>query len=134
MEIEKVQRSEAEWLELLGSKRFKVLREGATDPAFQGELTDEERPGIYSCAGCELPLFHATTKFHSGCGWPSFFSPIESKHIILISDRSFGMVRVEVRCAKCQGHLGHVFTGEGFATPTDERWCINSSSLVFKPA
>jgi peptide-methionine (R)-S-oxide reductase len=134
MEIEKVQRSEAEWLALLGTKRFKVLREGATDPAFQGELTDEDRPGIYYCAGCELPLFYAKTKFHSGCGWPSFFSPIDASHLSLISDRSFGMVRVEVRCAQCQGHLGHVFTGEGFATPTDERWCINSSSLVFKPA
>ena len=84
MEIEKVQRSEAEWLELLGSKRFKVLREGATDPAFQGELTDEERPGIYSCAGCDLPLFHATTKFHSGCGWPDRKSTrLNSSHIPL---------------------------------------------------
>ena len=112
---------------------FSVLREGATEPAFAGEYTDTETTGVYRCRACENVLFRSDTKFHSGCGWPSFYAPTENDAVVLLEDRSMGRTRTEVRCASCGSHLGHVFKGEGYETPTDERWCINSVSLRLEP-
>jgi peptide-methionine (R)-S-oxide reductase len=130
----KVERSEAEWREQLSPKEYAVLRQAATEPAFTGEYTDTETVGVYRCRACGEELFRSEAKFHSGCGWPSFYQPTSGDAVTLIEDRSHGMLRVEARCAHCDSHLGHVFTGEGFATPTDERWCINSVSLTLEPA
>ena len=115
--------------EKLDPLSYKVLREAGTEPAFTGEYTDTETEGVYSCKVCSQELFRSEAKFHSGCGWPSFYQPTEGDAVVLIDDRSFGMVRTEARCANCGSHLGHVFRGEGYGTPTDERWCINSVSL-----
>lgn len=109
------------------------MREGGTEPAFVGEYTDTETQGVYHCRACGAELFRSTEKFHSGCGWPSFWQPSDGAAVRLIEDRSFGMVRTEVRCAACDSHLGHVFHGEGYPVPTDERWCINSLSLRLIP-
>ena len=106
----------------------------ASEPAFTGEYTDTETVGVYHCRACGAELFRSDAKFHSGCGWPSFYEPSSSDAVVLIEDRSHGMIRVEARCARCDSHLGHVFTGEGYETPTDERWCINSVSLTLEPA
>lgn len=122
-------KSEEEWRARLSPQEFHVLREGGTEPAFVGEYTDTETDGIYSCRACGAELFRSSEKFHSGCGWPSFWQPSDGGAVRLIEDRSFGMVRTEVRCARCDSHLGHVFRGEGYPVPTDERWCINSISL-----
>jgi peptide-methionine (R)-S-oxide reductase len=132
--MEKVERSEAQWREQLSPKEYAVLRQAATEPAFTGEYTDAETVGVYRCRACGQELFRSESKFHSGCGWPSFYQPTSDDAVTLIEDRSHGMLRVEARCARCDSHLGHVFTGEGFATPTDERWCINSVSLTLEPA
>ena len=132
--MEKVERSEAQWREQLSPKEYAVLRQAATEPAFTGEYTDTETVGVYRCRACGQELFRSDTKFHSGCGWPSFYQPTSGDAVTLIEDRAHGMLRVEARCARCDSHLGHVFTGEGFATPTDERWCINSVSLTLEPA
>lgn len=110
-------------------RRTEVLREAGTEPAFKGEYTDTETDGVYSCKVCSQELFRSEAKFHSGCGWPSFYQPTEGDAVVLIDDRTFGMVRTEARCGNCGSHLGHVFKGEGYGTPTDERWCINSVSL-----
>jgi len=113
---------------------FDVLRKAATETAFTGEYTDNETIGVYKCKACSAELFKSDTKFHSGCGWPSFYAPTENDAVELIEDRSlFPRVRTEVRCAACGSHLGHVFTGEGYAVPTDERWCINSVALILEP-
>jgi peptide-methionine (R)-S-oxide reductase len=112
---------------------FAVLREAATEPAFVGEYTDTEITGVYRCRACEAELFRSDTKFHSGCGWPSFYTPSEADAVVLLEDKSGGRIRTEVRCASCGSHLGHVFKGEGYGTPTDERWCINSVSLRLEP-
>jgi peptide-methionine (R)-S-oxide reductase len=113
---------------------YDVLRRGATERPFTGEYTDTETIGVYKCKACHSELFRSETKFHSGCGWPSFYAPTEDDAVTLIEDRSLGLrVRTEVRCAACDSHLGHVFEGEGFGTPTDQRWCINSVSLILEP-
>lgn len=113
---------------------FDVLRKAATETAFTGEYTDSETIGVYKCKACSAELFRSETKFHSGCGWPSFYAPTKADAVELIEDRSlFPRVRTEVRCAACGSHLGHVFTGEGYAVPTDERWCINSVALILEP-
>jgi peptide-methionine (R)-S-oxide reductase len=132
--MEKVERTDAEWRELLSPTEYAVLRQAGTERAFTGEYTDTETVGVYNCKACGAELFRSDTKFHSGCGWPSFYQPTSDDAVKLIEDRSHGMIRVEARCARCDSHLGHVFTGEGFATPTDERWCINSVSLALEPA
>jgi len=106
-----------------------VLRQAGTEPAFRGEYTDTRTKGVYSCRACGAELFTSTEKFESHCGWPSFYDPKESDAVELIEDRSHGMARTEVRCSRCGSHLGHVFEGEGYATPTDQRYCINSISL-----
>ena len=112
---------------------YAVLRESATEPAFSGEYTDTETVGSYHCKVCQSVLFTSETKFHSGCGWPSFYAPSTGDAVTLLEDRSLApRIRTEVRCAKCDSHLGHVFTGEGYDVPTDERWCINSVALYLK--
>ena len=131
--MEKVERTDAEWREQLSPEEYDVLRKAGTERAFTGEYTDTETVGVYRCRACGAELFTSETKFHSGCGWPSFYQPAEGDAVTLIEDRSLGAVRVEARCAACDSHLGHVFTGEGYGTPTDERWCINSVSLTLEP-
>ncbi len=127
-----VQRDEKEWRALLSPMEFAVLREAATERAGTGELLHEERDGLYTCRACGNELFRAGTKFDSGCGWPSFYDSIRPEAVELIDDRSHGMLRTEVRCARCGSHLGHVFP-DGFGTPTGNRFCMNSVSLAFTP-
>jgi peptide-methionine (R)-S-oxide reductase len=129
-----VAKSDAQWREELSRAEHRVLREGGTERAFTGEYTDTETPGVYSCRACGAELFRSETKFHSGCGWPSFYQPSSDDGVELITDTSLGMRRTEVRCASCGSHLGHVFEGEGFDTPTDQRYCINSVSLRLAPS
>ena len=109
---------------------YAVLREGATERPFTGEYTDTETNGIYACRACGAELFRSDAKFHSGCGWPSFFTPLAAETVTEIKDMSHGMVRTEIRCAACDSHLGHVFEGDGYKTPTDLRYCINSISMT----
>ena len=123
-----VEKSEAQWRAELSPAEFHVLREAGTERPFTGEYTDTETRGVYHCRACGAALFESDTKFHSGCGWPSFYQPITDT-VRYIEDNSLGMRRVEVRCANCDSHLGHVFDGEGYGTPTDQRYCINSISL-----
>ena len=112
---------------------YEVLRKGATERPFTGEYTETETIGVYKCKACSAELFRSETKFHSGCGWPSFYAPTENDAVELLEDRSLApRIRTEVRCAACGSHLGHVFKGEGYAVPTDERWCINSVALVLE--
>lgn len=118
-----------QWRERLSRDEFHVLREGGTERPFTGEYEEVRPAGIYECRACGAELFTATEQFDAHCGWPAFFAPADSDAVQLIEDDSLGMRRVEVRCATCGSHLGHVFEGEGFATPTDERYCINSLSL-----
>ena len=125
--------TEEEWAARLTPEERAVLREGGTERAFTGEYTDTKEEGVYSCRACGAELFRSAEKFDSHCGWPSFFSPLAGDSIIEIADLSLGMLRTEVRCARCGSHLGHVFAGEGYGTPTDLRYCINSISLRLEP-
>ncbi len=129
-----VTRTDAEWRERLSDQEYAVLRKAGTERPFPGEYVDTETVGVYSCRACGAELFRSDTKFHSHCGWPSFYEPTDDDAVELIEDRSLGMVRVEARCAACGSHLGHVFEGEGYPTPTDQRWCINPVSLRLEPA
>jgi peptide-methionine (R)-S-oxide reductase len=131
--MDKVAKSEAEWRAQLSPEEFHVLREAGTERPFTGEYVDTKTEGVYSCRACGAELFRSDTKFESHCGWPSFFEPSESDAVRLIEDHSHGMMRTEVRCARCDSHLGHVFHGEGYPTPTDDRYCINSVSLRLEP-
>jgi peptide-methionine (R)-S-oxide reductase len=128
-----VVKSDKEWREQLSPQEYAVLRQAGTERAFTGEYVDTKTVGVYECRACGTELFRSDTKFESHCGWPSFFSPLAGDRVILREDRSFGSVRTEVLCATCHSHLGHVFEGEGYATPTDQRYCINSISLRIKP-
>jgi peptide-methionine (R)-S-oxide reductase len=127
-----VTKSDAEWRAQLSPAEYDVLRKAGTERAYTGEYTDNHRVGIYRCRACGTELFRSTEKFDSHCGWPSFFSPLAGDRIIERTDRSWGMARTEVLCANCHSHLGHVFEGEGYGTPTDLRYCINSISLTFE--
>ena len=125
--------SEAEWRQRLTPGEYHVLREAGTEVPFTGEYTDSKTRGVYKCRACGSELFESRAKFDSHCGWPSFYEPMAGDAVVLLEDRSLGRVRTEVRCASCDSHLGHVFEGEGYDTPTDQRWCINSVSLVLAP-
>ncbi|MFL6023047.1 MAG: peptide-methionine (R)-S-oxide reductase MsrB [Marmoricola sp.] len=129
----KLEKSDAEWREQLSPAEYEVLRQAGTERAFTGEYTDTKTAGVYRCRACQAELFRSDTKFDSHCGWPSFYSPLAGDTVEYIEDRSFGSVRTEVRCANCGSHLGHVFEGEGYGTPTDQRYCINSISLTLEP-
>lgn len=128
-QVGKVVKSEAEWRAQLTRFEYQVLREADTERPFTGEYTDTTAEGVYRCRGCGAELFRSEQKFSSHCGWPSFFAPLAEDRVRYISDDSHFMRRVEVRCAACDSHLGHVFEGEGYDTPTDRRYCINSVSL-----
>jgi peptide-methionine (R)-S-oxide reductase len=130
----RVVKSEQEWREELGPQEYAVLRDAATERPFTGEYNDTKTTGVYECRACGAELFRSDTKFESHCGWPSFFDPADSDAVLLREDRAMGMVRIEVLCASCHSHLGHVFEGEGYDTPTDQRYCINSVALKLASA
>ncbi|MDX1680553.1 MAG: peptide-methionine (R)-S-oxide reductase MsrB [Akkermansiaceae bacterium] len=132
----KVEKSDEEWREQLTAEQYRILRQAGTE-APNGAVYREfkkQGEGSYHCAGCNALLFSSKEKFDSGCGWPSFYDPAKAENVKTKRDESLGMVRVEVLCAICDGHLGHVFEGEGFDTPTDKRYCINGVGLKFVPA
>jgi len=126
---DKVIKSDEEWKKELSPEEYRILREKGTERAFTGKYWDHHELGTYICAACGIELFESDTKFDSGCGWPSYFEPIDSARIIYKDDKSFGMTRTEVMCAKCDGHLGHVF--DDGPPPTGLRYCINSGSMKF---
>ena len=128
-----VAKTEEEWKQLLTAAEYQVLRQAGTEPAWMGEYTETKTVGVYRCRACQAELFRSETKFDSHCGWPSFFSPLAEDRIEEIVDRTLGMSRTEVRCSACGSHLGHVFAGEGYGTPTDLRYCINSLSISLEP-
>jgi len=124
------QKSESEWRAVLSPEQFRILRQKGTELGGTGEYAYHQEEGVYSCAGCGTPLYKSDTKFSSGCGWPAFFDAIPGA-VGQHEDRSLGITRTEITCTACGGHLGHVFKGEGFSTPTNERHCVNSVSLKF---
>jgi peptide-methionine (R)-S-oxide reductase len=132
--MDKVQLTDAEWQQRLTPEEYRVLRQAGTEAPFTGEYTDTATEGVYRCRACGAELFRSDAKFASHCGWPSFYQPSDGDAVVLLEDRSLGGVRTEVRCAACGSHLGHVFDGEGYPVPTDQRWCINSVSLTLEPA
>lgn len=123
-----------QWKQRLTPAEYRVLRQAGTEAPFTGEYTDTKTVGVYRCRACDAELFRSEQKFESHCGWPSFFSPLAGDKIVEVEDNSLGMRRVEVLCANCKSHLGHVFAGEGYDTPTDLRYCINSISLKLESA
>jgi peptide-methionine (R)-S-oxide reductase len=129
--MEKIRKSETEWRAQLTPEEYYVTREKGTEPAFSGRYWNKTEPGIYRCVGCGTALFTSDTKFDAGCGWPSYFAPINPDLILEETDTSHGMVRTEVMCKVCDAHLGHVFP-DG-PPPTGLRYCINSLSLTFEP-
>ena len=133
--IKKVEKTEEEWKQELTEKQFHILRKAGTERPFGKEYDEFKKQGggKYLCAGCGAELFTSETKFDSKCGWPSFFDPAHAQNVNTFEDFHLGYLRTEVRCAGCDGHLGHVFKGEGFDTPTDKRYCINGAILKFVP-
>ncbi|KAG7443583.1 peptide methionine sulfoxide reductase msrB [Guyanagaster necrorhizus] len=125
-----VNKTDDEWRAILSREQFRVLRQKGTERPATGEYNHHKEEGIYGCAACGTPLYKSGTKFNSGCGWPAFYDAIPGA-VTRHEDKSFGMSRIEITCTACGGHLGHVFKGEGYNTPTDERHCVNSISLNF---
>ncbi len=131
----KIEKTDEEWKALLTPEQYRVLRKDGTD-APNSQVYKEfkkQGEGTYYCAGCKTELFTSKTKFDSRCGWPSFYDPSKAKNIKISTDYNLGYARTEVSCVNCDGHLGHVFEGEGFDTPTDQRYCINGTALLFVP-
>ncbi|WP_146362279.1 peptide-methionine (R)-S-oxide reductase MsrB [Arthrobacter yangruifuii] len=129
-----VQKTDEQWREELTPQEFAVLRQAGTERPYTGEYWDTKTAGVYQCRACGSDLFTSSEKFDSHCGWPSFFAPLAEGKVRYLHDRSMGMDRIEVRCANCDSHMGHLFEGEGFDTPTDQRFCINSISVKLVPA
>lgn len=127
-----VTKTDDQWRRELTREEYKVLRKAGTERPFTGEYWDTTTEGVYECRACGAELFTSNAKFDANCGWPSFFAPLAEDSVKYIRDTSMGAVRVEVRCASCDSHMGHVFEGEGFNTPTDQRYCMNSVSLRLK--
>ncbi len=126
------ERTDEQWRQQLSRQEYDVLRKAGTERPGSGEYVDTKTAGVYRCRACSAELFRSDTKFDSHCGWPSFYAPLAEDRVEYIEDRAMGMKRVEVRCANCGSHLGHVFEGEGYGTPTDQRYCINSISLTLE--
>ncbi|MDO6460247.1 peptide-methionine (R)-S-oxide reductase MsrB [Granulosicoccaceae sp. 1_MG-2023] len=126
-----ISKSEAQWREILTPEQYDILREEGTERAFTSELNNEKRDGLFHCAGCDLPLYSSATKYDSGTGWPSFYDALENA-VGTRQDRSFFMLRTEVHCRRCGGHLGHIF--DDGPAPTGKRHCINGLALTFVPA
>lgn len=132
VESPRVVKSDAEWRAQLSPEQFQIARGKGTERAFCGTLLDNKQEGVYSCICCSLPLFASSSTFHSGTGWPSFFQPVADENVVIHEDRGYGMRRTEILCARCDGHLGHVF--EDGPRPTGLRYCVNSDSLRFTDA
>jgi peptide-methionine (R)-S-oxide reductase len=130
--VARIEKTEAEWKQILDPEQYQVIREKGTERSGSGEYVNNHERGTYKCAACGLELFSSDSKFESGTGWPSFWQPIARNHVTEITDRSHGMTRTEVTCARCGGHLGHVF--DDGPKPTGLRYCMNSISLKFTPA
>ncbi len=133
IKVNKVEKSEADWKAILTPEQYRVLREKGTERAYTGQYEKTKTKGIYKCAACKAVLFSSDAKFDSGCGWPSFFTPLAKGTVIETTDMSHGMIRTEITCAACGGHLGHVFN-DSPDQPTGLRYCINSVSLELEPA
>ena len=132
VKVASVKKSDEEWRTQLGPETYRIVRAQGTERPFCGTLLDNKKEGVYFCVACDLPLFASNAKFNSGTGWPSFFQPFAKENVTEIEDNSHGMARVEIRCTRCGGHLGHVFP-DGPA-PTNTRYCLNSESLTFREA
>lgn len=129
-----VARTEEQWREQLTGEEYHVLRQAGTEAPFVGEYTDTTTAGVYSCRACGAELFRSEAKFASHCGWPSFYAPLAQDRVVYLTDHLLGYPRTEVRCGSCGGHLGHVFEGEGYDTPTDLRYCVNSIAVRLLPS